>query len=370
MDEKFNVLLTGQLVEDMTLAEVLTNLATLFKISKEHASDLLAQAPVVIKASIDKSSCDKYITPVELAGARCRIEPASQPALNLAATPAATIKAADAPAKTPAQTPKAVDTPVKTQDPTPGEAPAAPDSADLPTQDDPRSKIFSPDESVQFEGSVVRQVAASFPNFYKDGRGRLPSNLYCFITNKRVLLYAEDELLLDLPEPQIEKITKVRLGSTIWHGGCETTLAFADKVRGEAALARLKSGSSENILPPTKHKEDRGSSTLWGWLIATSPLIGSTINAGLIKFYSVRVIMLWYAICAGLALIDRLTMKRQGRSRTTRGPGFPYFVPWYLFARARAFGHSKAYAIIGCIIFAAALAAEALHFYQRYVRGC
>lgn len=354
MNEKFNVLLTGQLVEDMTLAEVLTNLATLFKISREHASELLAQAPVVIKASIDKDSCDKYITPVELAGARCRIEPVKHPMSDLATTPA--------------EEPKVPDTPAATQAPMPNEAPAVPDPASLPTQDDPRSNLFSSDETVLFEGSVVRQVAASFPNFYKDGRGRVPSNLYCFITNKRVLLYAENELFLDLPESEIEKITRVRLGSTIWHGGNETTLAFADKARGEAALASLKSGSSETTLPPIKHETHHGPSALWGWLIATSPLIGSAVNAGLIKFYSVRVIMLWYAICAVLALIDRLAMR--GRRSSANVPGYPYFVPWYLFSRARAFSHSKGYVIIGCIIFLAALTAEALHFYQRYVRSC
>lgn len=368
MDEKFNVLLTGQLVEDITLAEVLTNLAALFKISREHASDLLAQAPVVIKASIDKDICHKYIAPVELAGARCRIEPVNQLALGLGATPAESPKAVDTPVKNQAPTPKAADAPATTPAPTPEEAPTVPVSPELPAQNESRSTLFSPDESIQFEGSVVRQAAASFPNFYKDGRGRLPSNLYCFITNKRVLLFADDQLFLDLPESEIEKVTKVRLGSTIWHGGSETTLAFADKARGEAALASLKSGASETTSPPIEQEKHHEPSALWGWLIATSPLIGSAVNAGLIKFYSVRVIMLWYVICAVLAVIDRLAMR--GRRPSAKVPGYPYFVPWYLFSRARAFSHSKGYAIIGCIIFLAALTAEALHFYQRYIRSC
>lgn len=360
MNDKFNILLTGQLAEDKTLAEVLTNLAALFKISREHVSDLLAQAPVVIKASIDKDTCDKYIAPVERAGARCRAEPASQLASNLAVAPAASPKAAEAPVT--AAPPVSEPDELVTAKPLPAQA-----FADPPTRETSRSALFSPDESIQFEGSVVRQAAASFPNFFKNGGGRIPSNLYCFITNKRVLLFAEDKLFLDLPESEIQKIAKVRLGSTIWHGENETTLAFADKARGETALARMKAGSSESDLPQLAHEDHHASSALWGWLIATSPLIGSAVNAALIKYYGVRVIMLWYAICAVLALIDRLMMR--GRHTSTNVPGYPYFVPWYLFSRARTLKQSKGYAVVGCIVFAAALGAEALHFYQRFTHG-
>ena len=371
MSERFNVLLTGQLLGDKTLAEVMTNLAALFKVSKERASALLTHAPVVIKGSVDSTTGKKYVALVERAGARCRIEPVHQLQLGFDALPTPSLSPANSTATVPTHAPAAPLAPIPdslTPTATPG--PDLQTSAIKPTREGSFPPFLSDDESIQFEGSVVRQSDKSFPNFFKDGKGRVPSDFSCFITEKRLLLFSGDELFLDLPGSDIQRITKARPGTTIWHGANETTLTFTDEVRGDAALTGLIDPFRKQLPKPPAREELRPPSVSGGWAIALAPLIGGSIDATLIRFFGFRIILLWYALSAVFALIDSIRMRREGHAARTIIPKHPYIVPWYLFARAKAFGHGKSYAIIGGVIFAAALALEIMRFYARLTRVC
>jgi len=367
MSDKFDVFLTGQLAGDKALADVINNLAALFKIPQERASALLSQAPVVVKGSIDSATCEKYRAAIERTGARCRIEPVPHLELDVDILPVATPKPIAASKTAPAPAPVVVQTPLpNSQKPTVAPTPAVQLSPTVSVQEESRPAFLSADESIRFEGSVVRQAVTSFRDFFKASTGRVPLNFYCFITNKRLLLFSGDKIFLELSGSEVQSVTKGRLGSTISHGVDKTTLTFTDKPRGEAALARLKEPSLGDMPPPIAQEDLRPPSVGGGWLIALSPLIGDIINLILVAFFNVRVIMLWYAVSAVFALSDEQKMQQKGHNTRTNGIGNPYNVPSYLFARARVFGQSKGYSIIGAGLFAIELILEIMHFYDRF----
>ena len=367
MSDKFDVFLTGQLVGEKSLADVINNLAVLFKIPQERASALLSQAPVVVKGSIDSATCEKYRAAIERTGARCRIEPVPHLELDVDVLAVATPKPVASSINAPAPAPMVVQPPVNnSQNPTVAPTPAAQLSPRVPVQEESRPAFLSADESIRFEGSVVRQAVTSVRDFLKASTGRVPLNFYCFITNKRLLLFSGDKLFLELPGSEIQNITKGRLGSTISHGANETTLTFTDKPRGEAALARLKEPSLGDMPPPVAQEDLRPPSAGGGWLIALSPLIGDVLNVILVAFFNVRVIMLWYVVSWVFAFGDEQKIQQKGHNTRTNGLGDPYNVPSYLFTRARVFGHGKGYSIIGAGLFAIELILEIMYFYDRF----
>ena len=367
MSDKFDVVLTGQLAGDKALADVINNLAALFKVSQERASSLLSHAPVVIKGSIDSSACEKYRAAIERAGARCRIEPVPHLELDVDILPVDTPKAMAPSVTAPALTSVAAQAPLpNSQKQTVEPTPAVQVSTRVPAQEEPRPAFLFADESIRFEGAVVRQAATSVRNFLKAVTSRAPINFYCFITNRRLLLFSGDKLFLEIQGSEIQSITKGRLGSTIFNGINETTLTFTDKPRGEAALARLKDPSLGDMPTPIAQEDLRPPSAGGGWLIALSPLIGDVINVMLVAILNIRVIMLWYAVSVLFAFSDEQIMQQKGHNTRTNGIGDPYNVPSYLFARARVFGHGKGYSIIGAGLFAIELILEIMYFYDRF----
>lgn len=367
MSDKFDVFLTGQLAGDKALADVINNLAVLFKIPQERASALLSQAPVVVKGSIDSATCEKYRIAIERTGARCRIERVPHLELDVDTPHVAAPKPMAPSVTAPALAPAPARPPLpKSQKPTVEPTPAVPLSTRIPAQEASRPAFLFADESIRFEGSVVRQAVTSFRDLIKASTGRVPLNFYCFITNRRLLLFSGDKLFLELRSSEIQSITKGRLGSTISHGADETTLTFTDKPRGEAALARLKEPSLGDMPPPVAQENLQPPSVGGGWLIALSPLVGDLINLILMAFFNIRVIMLWYAVSAVFALSDEQKMQQKGHNTRTNGIGNPYNVPSYLFARARVFGHGKSYSIIGAGFFAIELILEIMYFYDRF----
>lgn len=367
MSDKFDVFLTGQLAGDKALADVINNLAALFKIPQERASALLGQAPVVVKSSIDSATCERYRAAIERTGARCRIEPAPHLELDVDIPQVAIPKPMAPSSIAPSPAPTTVQAPLrKPQKPTVAPTPAVQLSTRVPVEKESRPDFLFADESIRFEGSVVRQAVTSFRDFIKASTGRMPLNLYCFITDRRLLLFSGDKLFLELQGSEIQSITKGRLGSTISHGTNETTLTFTDKPRGEAALARLRDPSLGDMPPPVAQEDLRPPSVARGWLIALSPLVGDIINVILVAFFNIRIIMLWYAVSAVFALSDEQKLQRQGHNTRTNGIGSPYNVPSYLFARARIFGHGKSYSIFGAGFIAIEFILEIMHFYYLF----
>jgi len=74
-ENKYRVLITGELKEGASADEVRSRLARLFKTTTEKIDGLLKRSNVVIKKNTDLETAKKYVRAIESAGAACRIEP-------------------------------------------------------------------------------------------------------------------------------------------------------------------------------------------------------------------------------------------------------------------------------------------------------
>ncbi len=74
-ENKYRVLMTGELKEGKSIDEVKARLAKLFKTTAEKIDGLLNRNNVVIKKDTDLETAKKYVRAIESAGAACRIEP-------------------------------------------------------------------------------------------------------------------------------------------------------------------------------------------------------------------------------------------------------------------------------------------------------
>ena len=83
-ENKYRVLITGELAQGKSIDEVKPRLAKLFKTTAEKIDALLKRNDVVIKKDTDLETAKKYARAIESAGAVCRIDP---PADQPAATP-------------------------------------------------------------------------------------------------------------------------------------------------------------------------------------------------------------------------------------------------------------------------------------------
>ena len=72
-DGLFKVVLTGALASDREPAEVHTALAGLFSMSETQVIDLLASAPITVRADLDHETARKYQLAIEQAGALCEL---------------------------------------------------------------------------------------------------------------------------------------------------------------------------------------------------------------------------------------------------------------------------------------------------------
>jgi len=96
-EDKYQVLMTGELAAGRSIDEVKPRLAKLFKTTAEKIDGLLKRKNVVIKKNTDLETAKKYARAIESAGAVCRIDP--PPAQPEVATQASTAAAAEAPAE-------------------------------------------------------------------------------------------------------------------------------------------------------------------------------------------------------------------------------------------------------------------------------
>ena len=72
----------------------------------------------------------------------------------------------------------------------------------------------------------------------------------------------------------------------------------------------------------------------WGWLT-------------LIQIFLLRIALMWLFL-----RIDYLSLQRQGYAVKQLGLADPITLPYYLFSRAKVFGHSKLYGITWCVLLA------------------
>ncbi len=73
MNERYSVVLTGEVLEGRNLDDVKASLAVLFKTDAKGIEQLFARAPVRIKADLEHSTAIKYQAAVEKAGALCEL---------------------------------------------------------------------------------------------------------------------------------------------------------------------------------------------------------------------------------------------------------------------------------------------------------
>lgn len=99
------------------------------------------------------------------------------------------------------------------------------------------------------------------------------------------------------------------------------------------------------------------------WLAALGPLFtviitlllaamfwGSPENWGaftLIQVFLIRIALIWMFL-----RIDYLSLQKQGYAVKQLGLADPAVLPYYLFSRAKVFGHGKGYAITWCVLVA------------------
>lgn len=74
MDQKtYKIIITNQLSDDLDKADVISKLATLFKMSEERATKLLSRPETVIKENLDEASAKKYQLAISKTGAHSEI---------------------------------------------------------------------------------------------------------------------------------------------------------------------------------------------------------------------------------------------------------------------------------------------------------
>lgn len=88
MEQRYNILFSGQLLEGQQLDQVRAKLATLFNADQQTLDRLFSGKPQVLKRDCDKSTAQKYKQAMERAGARPVIQAAQASEDTKAAAPA------------------------------------------------------------------------------------------------------------------------------------------------------------------------------------------------------------------------------------------------------------------------------------------
>lgn len=88
MDENtYQLIITNKLSDDQDRNQVISNLASLFKINEQKAEQLLSKAETVVKNNIDKATAEKYLLAIRKTGADCKINNTAEDALPEVITP-------------------------------------------------------------------------------------------------------------------------------------------------------------------------------------------------------------------------------------------------------------------------------------------
>jgi hypothetical protein len=182
------------------------------------------------------------------------------------------------------------------------------------------------------------------------------------ITDQRLIVAAGKQTI---ERPDIASAAEEKHGFTtkvVFHlrNGSTVALMAANQARFKAAAMILTGQAVPGSMPEAPKLTQVKNGT--AWLAAFSPAIVAVVAAilgvllwgsvehwgagTLIKMFILRMTLMWLFL-----RIDYLWLQKQGFNPKQLGLSDPITFPFYLFSRARVFGHSKAYAITWCVLF-------------------
>lgn len=217
------------------------------------------------------------------------------------------------------------------------------------------SSAFQPrtDETVWFQGDVAN--IQSLTNI-KEGGGAV-TNQRCHFQWAGQSFAAEKHELATVVEQKHGLGTKI----VVQHKNGESVTVQAANMRGlKNALYALAGLQSEATA--LKQPELSAVKNATAWLAALGPIwadlsfllvaamMGWDLQAdlGLVGF--LRIIVFKLVVIYLFLRIDHINLQRQGFNTAALGVAAPETFPMYLFSRAKAFGHGKAYAITWCVL--------------------
>jgi hypothetical protein len=183
------------------------------------------------------------------------------------------------------------------------------------------------------------------------------------VTNERLVIGASGQTI---EKADIASVTEGKHGFAAklvfaMRTGSAITLMAAN-AQGFKAAAFILAGQEEGgSMPAAPELSQVKNGT--AWLAALGPLFtafivavlaglfwGNPDNWGwltLIQIFLLRVVLMWMFL-----RIDYLSLQKQGYAVKQLGLADPITLPYYLFSRAKVFGHSKLYGITWCVLLA------------------
>ena len=217
------------------------------------------------------------------------------------------------------------------------------------------SSAFQPrvDETIWFQGDVSN--IKSLTNI-KEGGGAV-TNQRCHFQWAGQSFAAEKHELATVVEQKHGLGTKI----VVQHKNGESVTVQAANMRGlKNALYAL--AGLQSVGAALKQPELSTVKNATAWLAALGPIwadlsflvvaamMGWDLQAdlGLVGF--LRIIVFKLVVIYLFLRIDHISLQRQGFNTQALGITAPETFPMYLFSRAKAFGHGKAYAITWCVL--------------------
>jgi hypothetical protein len=183
------------------------------------------------------------------------------------------------------------------------------------------------------------------------------------VTNERLVIAASGQTI---EKADIASVTEGKHGFAAklvfaLRNGATVTLMAANAQGFKAAAFILVGQEEGGSMPAAPELSQVKNGT--AWLAALGPLFTTIIVAILIMlfwgdpdnwggFAVIQVLLLRIALLWMFLRIDYLSLQKQGYAVKQLGLADPITLPYYLFSRAKVFGHSKLYGITWCVLVA------------------
>lgn len=132
--------------------------------------------------------------------------------------------------------------------------------------------------------------------------------------------------------------------------------ASAFKAAAQVLAGQAESGSMPAAPPLSAVKNGTAWMGAFGPIIASilAVIVGSMFWGNpdrwsllqLLQIFLLRLVFMWLVL-----RVDYLTLQKQGYPVHQMGLADPLTLPFYLFSRAKVFGHSKKFGVIWCVLF-------------------
>lgn len=312
--QTYKVVLKG-LRSDIPVYTAKMGLSALFKASQEQIDSLLALPEYAVKKALSHEVALKYQQAIERAGGVCELRPDSVPLASI--------------------------------------------DIDLPPENASAIKSVSQGagEPILFQGD-----ATLIKSYFKivEGNAVATAAEFVFVGDKNgeIRLRREDVLsVTEEPHFYFAKKWVVRTRS----GNTYRFIAPNKKALHRSMLALSGQVGAANAAPTEPNISEVKNKT--AWLAAIGPtlsgvivfLIGAIVGW---NFENLNILGVMQLLIFRLALVylflrvDYLSIQSQGFNPVKLGILSPQHGPYYLFSRAKAFGHSRSYAITWCVLFA------------------